>query len=341
LKGKQYYNATGLIPNTSYEIGTQTVDTSGNTNNTWVNHTAITARDSSVPSSITALKNISYAPNYINWTWTDSTSSDFAYVLIYINGIFNTSVKKGVRYYNATGLIANTKYTISTHSMDTSGNIQMAWVNNTNWTARENVLPIIKINAPQNTTYNTTNIPLNVSANEEISIWNYSLNNGGNVTFIPNTTITSSQGVRQNGNSLTVYARDTSGNLNSSTVYFKVDTLPPPTITNLNNITFEYNHINWTWIDNDEISYVMVYLDGIWKENVLKGIQSYDALNLNEGTQYNISTLSVDIAGNINQTWVNHTAMTSQAPIPIITCDQSCGFIIYYNVQSDTNFIIS
>ncbi len=42
-KGVQYYNATGLIPGNPYEIGTRTVDRSGNINLTWVNHTSSTA----------------------------------------------------------------------------------------------------------------------------------------------------------------------------------------------------------------------------------------------------------------------------------------------------------
>jgi len=38
-----YYNATGLSPETTYEIGTRTVDTNGNVNTTtWVNQTATT-----------------------------------------------------------------------------------------------------------------------------------------------------------------------------------------------------------------------------------------------------------------------------------------------------------
>ena len=35
-----HYNATGLTANTTYEIGTHTVDTNGNVNDTWVNQTA-------------------------------------------------------------------------------------------------------------------------------------------------------------------------------------------------------------------------------------------------------------------------------------------------------------
>ena len=44
-----YYNATGLNPDTTYEIGTHTVDTSGNVNNTLVNQTAKTLALNSPP----------------------------------------------------------------------------------------------------------------------------------------------------------------------------------------------------------------------------------------------------------------------------------------------------
>jgi len=46
------YNATGLTPDTTYEIGTRTVDDSGNVNQTWVNDTAktlISAEDTFPP----------------------------------------------------------------------------------------------------------------------------------------------------------------------------------------------------------------------------------------------------------------------------------------------------
>lgn len=43
-KGKQYYNATGFLPDTSHRIGTHTVDLFGNINKTWINKTSRTAR---------------------------------------------------------------------------------------------------------------------------------------------------------------------------------------------------------------------------------------------------------------------------------------------------------
>ncbi len=91
--------------------------------------------DTTPPRSITNLTNKSYKPYYINWTWTDPKDSDFARVMVYINGVFKSNVTKGVRYYNAAGLSASTGYTISTHTVDTSGNINKTWMNHTARTA--------------------------------------------------------------------------------------------------------------------------------------------------------------------------------------------------------------
>ncbi len=87
------------------------------------------------PKSITNLTNRSYARNYIRWTWTDPTDYDFLRVIVYIDGKFRTNVSKGVRFYNATGLLPNTSHTISTRTVDIFGNINQSWVNHTARTA--------------------------------------------------------------------------------------------------------------------------------------------------------------------------------------------------------------
>ncbi len=76
--------------------------------------------------------------------------------------------------------------------------------------------PKITILSPANTTYTSQAVHLNVTADENISTWWYSLNSGPNTTFTPNTTIVATLGP----NNLTVYANDSRGNMNSSTVYF-------------------------------------------------------------------------------------------------------------------------
>lgn len=278
--------------------------------------------DSIIPGSISNLRNITYAQTYTNWTWDEPADPDYYKVMIYIDGIFRKNVFKGEQFFNATGLVPDTEHTISTRTVDTSGNINQTWTNHTATTEPDLIPPIITIISPRNITYTTTNISLSVSANEVIPVWNYSLNGEPNVSFAPDTTIIASQGE----NNIIIYARDIAGNWNSSTVVFWVDSIAPSSITDLQNISYARS-INWTWTDpsDPDFSRVMIYLDGIFQTNVTNGSQYYFASNLTGNTEYNISTHTVDSSGNINSTWVNGTARTPAYAPAVITVDDSGG----------------
>jgi parallel beta-helix repeat protein len=88
------------------------------------------------------------------------------------------------------------------------------------------------------------------------------------------------------------------------------DTTAPASVTNLINISYASDHINWTWTDpaTADFAAVRVYLNGIFKIDVPKGMQYYDAM-VTPGT-YTIGTRTVDTNSNINSSWVNHTATT-------------------------------
>ena len=64
-KGAQFYNATALAPGTRYIIGTKTVDSNGNINLTWTNHTAYTTP----PPTITSISPVMGYPLQ-NWPVT-------------------------------------------------------------------------------------------------------------------------------------------------------------------------------------------------------------------------------------------------------------------------------
>lgn len=86
------------------------------------------------PASISNLHMISRGTNYIEWGWTNPTTSDFSHVDIYINGEFKDNVPKGTAHYKATNLAPSTKYTIGTHTVDNSGNINPTLKTNTQTT---------------------------------------------------------------------------------------------------------------------------------------------------------------------------------------------------------------
>jgi outer membrane protein assembly factor BamB len=92
---------------------------------------------------------------------------------------------------------------------------------------------------------------------------------------------------------------------------------PPAGVTDLANATFQPNLIRWTWNDpgDPDFDHVMVYLDGVFQKNVTKGVQAWTAKGLLPSTSYTIGIRTVGETGAINETWVNHTAMTSSLSI--------------------------
>jgi hypothetical protein len=88
--------------------------------------------DDSPPESVTNLVNVSKGVTSIYWTWTNPTNQDFSKALVYLDGVLKQTTTNS--FYNATGLISNTSYTITVHAKDTSGNINDTDVNNTDRT---------------------------------------------------------------------------------------------------------------------------------------------------------------------------------------------------------------
>jgi hypothetical protein len=86
--------------------------------------------------------------------------------------------------------------------------------------------PLISIMSPENKVYNTTDVSLNFTTNEPVSLMSYSLDGKTNVTIFGNTTLAT---LSYGSHNLTVYANDTAGSLGvSETVNFSI-TEPFPT----------------------------------------------------------------------------------------------------------------
>ena len=128
------YELTGLTEGTTHTISTKTVDTSGNTNPTWVNDSAVATTiipsDTTPPGSVANLGETDSDSDWINWGWTNPEDDDFSYVMVYIDGEFVTNTTdSSVNFYNATELSKGTTYTIGLQTVDTSGNINSVQVN--------------------------------------------------------------------------------------------------------------------------------------------------------------------------------------------------------------------
>jgi hypothetical protein len=67
------------------------------------------------PSSISDLRS-TVGDTWINWTWTNPEDADFNHTMIYLEGSFEENVSRS--FYNYSGLLQGTPYTINTHTVD-------------------------------------------------------------------------------------------------------------------------------------------------------------------------------------------------------------------------------
>ena len=98
----------------------------------------------------------------------------------------------------------------------------------------DDIAPTITITSPTSTTYSSSSVALDVSANEPVSSWWYSLDGGSNTTFTPNTILSD---LSNGQHTLIVYAKDSVGNIGTASVSFSVNVYIPPTRRGGANVT--------------------------------------------------------------------------------------------------------
>jgi hypothetical protein len=194
-----------------------------------------------------------------NGTATDASGVPFG-TWYQLNGGSNTTFTPNITITATQG-----NNTLNVFANETGGKIGGATVS----FFVDSVAPTITIHSPQNITYNgVSQADLNVSANETVNSWLYSINGGSNTTFTPNTTINIANG----SNTLIIYANDTLGNIGQASVSFTVNY---PCVTFLNspsngNITISSVPIGMTFncsaINDINLANITLYLNGFPNE---------------------------------------------------------------------------
>ncbi|WP_370575430.1 PGF-pre-PGF domain-containing protein, partial [Methanomethylovorans sp.] len=141
---------------------TRTVDTNGNINSTWLNDSATTTipADITPPTSVTNLGETDVGTEWINWQWTNPEDPDFSHVMVYLDAVFITNSSDSD--YNATGLEEGTTHIISTRTVDTNGNINSTWLNDSAMTV---ILP--EISSLSGTNITKTSITVTWEASDD------------------------------------------------------------------------------------------------------------------------------------------------------------------------------
>jgi hypothetical protein len=87
--------------------------------------------DTTPPNSITNLQNISTNCNQLLFTWTNPTDTDFAHTLIYKDNVVQANAGNTTTTLTWAGLNPSQAYTLSTKTVDLTGNINSTWINQT------------------------------------------------------------------------------------------------------------------------------------------------------------------------------------------------------------------
>ena len=97
------------------------------------------------PASIIYLHNITFQQTSITWIWTDPVSANFDHVMVYLDGVFQTNVTKGIQTFTVQGLSPSTSHTIATQTAATTWLINQSWVNHTATTSPSPDALVLKV----------------------------------------------------------------------------------------------------------------------------------------------------------------------------------------------------
>ncbi len=194
--------------------------------------------------------------------------------------------------------------------------------------------PNVTIILPENTSYATSDIPLNYSV-QDISLdscW-YSLDNGPNIS-LPNCANTTLTSLADGTHRVIVYANDSLGRTSYDVEHFTVDTTPPEVnvISPVNNTLYGVNviNLNYTVSDNIAITWCGYSLDG--GANVTLPNCTNTTLTALTNGVHNVTVYVRDIAGNENKSFVNFT-VNSVAPVVSIIIPEDYAYYAKSNVS--------
>jgi len=232
--------STITLPEGNYKLKALSRDKEGNTNETTVFFTIDYTPEITVSPSSNTTAGKEYQPLGVGYRFNVTTNENAEWCAWQVQSSDNYTMSNTSPTFWYADVLPNASqgtFQVNIWCNDTGGNYIL---NNSVWLTYDWTNPTITLYSPQSINYTTTSIPLQVSANEVIVTWQYSLNGGINVTFTPNTTITAIQG----SNNITVYANDSVNNIGSSSVSFFVDSIIPNiTIDSPENISYSTTSI--------------------------------------------------------------------------------------------------
>jgi len=280
-------------------------------------NTSVEQNDTTPPGKISNLMVHHLTNESIEWMWENPTDADFAYSIIYLNGInvLNSSVES----YKAINLKPDTIYTISIKTSDINRNINPDAAVNSARTLKNGVPQgdgniSINILSPTNKIYSQSLILIEIAAENATNI-KFSSGNIINRSYTGLTYLSFANGTH----TLHVYAYNSKYSamkhvtfrveLNGSVI----DLTAPDSVSGLVLTGRTDKSLTWSWANpNDaDFAYNIIYLNGV---NILNtNASTYTANSLKADTEYTIRINTIDFSGNVNLTDISNSAKTLES----------------------------
>ena len=197
------------LPNGSHSIVVYARDLAGNIGSSNVIDFTV---DTSPP-NISLLSPQNQIYNTTNIPLTITVDETVAWIGYSVDGQTNVSISGSITLIG----LADGTHSIVVYARDLAGNIAPSA---TVYFTTDTISPSVSILSPQNTTYDTTDIPLTITINETTSWIGYSLDGQANMMINGNATLTT---LSAGSHNLIVYAKDMVGNTgHSETFYFSI-----------------------------------------------------------------------------------------------------------------------
>jgi outer membrane protein assembly factor BamB len=245
--------------------------------------------------------------------------NDIAYVGTGDNNLYAFYPNGTLKWKFTTGDRINSKAAI-----DKDGTIYFGSFDGKLYAIRDITPPRVAIISPQNATYPTSTIQINVSARDPSGVSSViaEIDGSTNVTlnFSGGYYIGTTPALADGSHSIRIYANDSFGNINASeVVYFSVDTTPPRIVVAYNPSPVEYgSEANLTF----NITELHPATVKIWRNDTLLYEGSYAGgvpFNVSVATNqlgwWNYTVYANDILGNANSTTVWVLVRDTKAPV--------------------------
>lgn len=174
------------------------------------------------------------------------------------------------------------------------------------------IKPLLAVASPTNATYNSTNISLSYSASDNIApdtcIFTNTTGSNTTLSSCPNITFLAAE----QQNNITITVNDSNGNVNSSQVFFTVDTaVPLLTVLQPQNITYNTSNISVSYSVSDSSIdrcwFVNVSGAVIFLNNASRATCANATFISRADMQDNITIYVNDTGGNVNSTIIYFT----------------------------------